>query len=365
MPQWTTGQSNAINARNKNILVSAAAGSGKTAVLVERVIKLITDKTNPVDIDRLLIVTFTNAAAAEMRYRISKSLNGLIKSNPNDSFYKRQLSLLPNAKISTIDAFCASLVKEHFYELSINQDFSTFDESELQLLEDNVISETLDKYFEENNADFISLFEMFTSPGNEKPVINAVKRLLRFIYAQPFPYKWLEKSAELYNPDISLAESVWFEYVKNEIDYLSAYALELAKENMSLIDFEDEKINLKFSDVINDDIKEIERIQALSYSWTDLINERKPSFKRMPSSSKVDKAVSEKIKANREVYKSILTKDIESFLISDEDDYRNDAKVLYKRIQSLTELLKAVDERLMQEIAALEEKIAAARRALD
>ncbi len=91
---------------------------------------------------------------------------------------------------------------------------------------------------------------MFTSPGNEKPVINAVKRLLRFIYAQPFPYKWLEKSAELYNPDISLAESVWFEYVKNEIDYLSAYALELAKENMSLIDFEDEKINLKFSDVI-------------------------------------------------------------------------------------------------------------------
>ena len=349
MPQWTPGQSNAINARNKNILVSAAAGSGKTAVLVERVIKLITDKTNPVDIDRLLIVTFTNAAAAEMRYRISKSLNGLIKSNPNDSFYKRQLSLLPNAKISTIDAFCASLVKEHFYELSINQDFSTFDESELQLLEDNVISETLDKCFEENNADFISLFEMFTSPGNEKPVINAVKRLLRFIYAQPFPYKWLEKSAELYNPDISLAESVWFEYVKNEIDYLSAYALELAKENMSLIDFEDEKINLKFSDVINDDIKEIERIQALSYSWTDLINERKPSFKRMPSSSKVDKAVSEKIKANREVYKSILTKDIESFLISDEDDYRNDAKVLYKRIQSLTELLKAVDERLMQE----------------
>ena len=147
MPQWTPGQSNAINARNKNILVSAAAGSGKTAVLVERVIKLITDKTNPVDIDRLLIVTFTNAAAAEMRYRISKSLNGLIKSNPNDSFYKRQLSLLPNAKISTIDAFCASLVKEHFYELSINQDFSTFDESELQLLEDNVISETLDKCF--------------------------------------------------------------------------------------------------------------------------------------------------------------------------------------------------------------------------
>lgn len=349
MPQWTAGQSNAITARNKNILVSAAAGSGKTAVLVERVIRLITDKSNPVDIDRLLIVTFTNAAAAEMRYRISKSLNELIRANPRDSFYKHQLSLLPNAKISTIDAFCTSLVKEHFYELSINQDFSTFDESELQLLEDNVIGEILDQCFEESNTDFISLFEMFTSPGNEKPVVSAVKRLLRFIYAQPFPYKWLEKSAELYSPDIPLADSVWFAYIKNEIDYLSSYALELAKENLSLIDFEDEKLNIKFSEVINDDIQEIERIKVNSHRWSDLISERKPAFKRMPSSAKVDKAVSEKIKANREIYKTILTKDIEGFLVADEDDYQNDSKTLYIRMQSLIKLVKEVDKRLMEE----------------
>lgn len=349
MPQWTAGQSNAITARNKNILVSAAAGSGKTAVLVERVIRLITDKSNPVDIDRLLIVTFTNAAAAEMRYRISKSLNELIKTNPHDSFYKHQLSLLPNAKISTIDAFCTSLVKEHFYELSINQDFSTFDESELQLLEDNVIGEILDQCFEENHSDLIALFEMFTSPGNEKPIVSAVKRLLRFIYAQPFPYIWLEKSAELYNPSIPLADSVWFAYIKNEIEYLSSYALELAKENLSLIDFEDDKLNIKFSDVINDDIQEIERIKANSYKWSDLIGQKKPSFKRMPSSAKIDKTISEKIKANRDIYKSILTKEIESFLVTDEDSYKNDLNKLYIHMQSLIKLVKAVDKRLMEE----------------
>lgn len=349
MPQWTAGQNNAITARNKNILVSAAAGSGKTAVLVERVIRLITDEPNPVDIDELLIVTFTNAAAAEMRSRISKSLTKLIKENPDNTFYKRQLSLLPNAQISTIDAFCTSLVKEHFYDLSINQDFSIFDESELQLLEDNVISEILDKCFDEGDTDFISLFEMFTAPGNEKPVINAVKRLLRFIYAQPFPYKWLEKSADLYNPDIPLADSVWFEYIRNEIEYLSEYALNLAKENLHLIDFEDEKLNIKFSDVINDDINEIERLIRLSSSWTDLINERKPAFKRMPSSSKADKTISEKIKSNREIYKTILTKDIESFLCADENDYINDSKILYRHIQSLIKLVEAVDERLMEE----------------
>lgn len=187
-----------------------------------------------------------------------------------------------------------ALLKSNFYELSINQDFSTFDESELQLLEDNVIGEILDKCFEDDNKDFISLFEMFTAPGNEKPIISAVKRLLRFIYAQPFPYKWLEKSAELYNPDIPLADSVWFDYIKNEIEYLSDYALELAKENLALIDFEDEKLNIKFSDVINDDINEIEKIKNYSSDWTDLLGERKPAFKRMPSSSKVVKLSAKK-----------------------------------------------------------------------
>ena len=140
MPQWTKAQNDAITAKGRNILVSAAAGSGKTAVLVERVKQIITDKDNPVDIDKLLIVTFTNAAAAEMRYRISKSLNACIKKNPSEQFYRKQLSLLPNARICTIDAFCANLVKEHFYDLSINQDFSLFDESELQLLEHAIIS---------------------------------------------------------------------------------------------------------------------------------------------------------------------------------------------------------------------------------
>ncbi|MCM1114449.1 MAG: UvrD-helicase domain-containing protein, partial [Clostridium sp.] len=94
MPQWTPQQNNAITARDRNILVSAAAGSGKTAVLVERVIRMVTDKDNPVNLDSLLVVTFTNAAAAEMRFRISKSLNDLIKKFPNDVFYKKQLSLL-------------------------------------------------------------------------------------------------------------------------------------------------------------------------------------------------------------------------------------------------------------------------------
>ena len=134
MSEWTTQQNDAINARGRNILVSAAAGSGKTAVLVERVIKKITDNENPVDIDKLLIVTFTNNAAAEMKSRITKSLKDILRNEPFNKNALRQLNLMSNAQICTIDSFCIRLVRENFFELGINQDFTNLDENESSLL---------------------------------------------------------------------------------------------------------------------------------------------------------------------------------------------------------------------------------------
>lgn len=350
MPEWTTGQKNAIEARNRNILVSAAAGSGKTAVLVERVIKLITDHENPVDIDKLLLVTFTNAAAAEMKSRISKSLTKLIKENPDEAFYRHQLSLLPNAKICTIDSFCGSLVKEHFYDLSISQDFSTFDESELQLLEDNVISDVIDAFFETEESDFISLFELFTTPGNEKPIISVVRRLLRFIYSQPFPYQWLEQAIELHSPDIPFSETVWYEYIVQEIEYLTDYALELANNNLTLFESYDCDKKEKFIDVIHDDITEITRFKnAAAKSWNDAVCERAPKFATSPPTTKLDAAVAERFKSNRDIYKGIIKTDIQSFFISDEEDYAADAKTIYSLLQALYKLVKTVDERMLEE----------------
>lgn len=350
MPQWTKAQNDAITAKGRNILVSAAAGSGKTAVLVERVKQMITDKDNPVNIDKLLIVTFTNAAAAEMRYRISKSLNACIKENPNEQFYRKQLSLLPNAKICTIDAFCANLVKEHFYDLSINQDFSLFDESELQLLEDTVISEVLDDFFEKDNCDFISLIESFTTPSNDKPIISAVKKILRFIYAQPFPYVWLDKAVDKYNPDIPFSESIWYDYIKIQLDYLFNLGISLVKENISLVDFEDAKLNEKFFTLFEDDLTEFTRFKnAFEQSWDILVNERECAFSRMPSTSKIDADIAGQIKANREIYKKLLKDEIPSFFICDEVSYVQDMKMLSKQLTALCALVKEVDTRLMLE----------------
>ncbi len=243
MPEWTTQQNNAINARGRNILVSAAAGSGKTAVLVERVIKKITDNENPVDIDKLLIVTFTNNAAAEMKSRITKSLKDILRNEPFNKNALRQLNLMSNAQICTIDSFCIRLVRENFFELGINQDFTNLDENESSLLEDNIINNIIDEHFEENDDLLIKVLEHFNKPDSEKPFINVIKRIRRFIYAQPFPYRWAYNMAELYNPEIPFENTVWYKYVIDEANYLISLAKQSVKDNFDLLkEINDEKL---------------------------------------------------------------------------------------------------------------------------
>jgi ATP-dependent helicase/nuclease subunit A len=146
---WTTEQQQVIDLRNRNILVSAAAGSGKTAVLVERIVKIITDKNHPVDIDHLLIVTFTNAAAAEMRERIGNAIEKALDEQPGNEHLLRQLTLIHNAQITTIDSFCLYVVRNHFHEIDLEPNFRIGDEGELKLLREDVLGRVLEQNYEE------------------------------------------------------------------------------------------------------------------------------------------------------------------------------------------------------------------------
>ena len=141
--KWTKDQQKVIDLRDRNILVSAAAGSGKTAVLVERIIKIITDKDKPIDVDRLLIVTFTKAAAAEMRERIANAVEKQLESNPDNIHLQKQLTLLHNAQITTIDSFCLNVIRNHFHKIDLNPNFRIADEGELKLLKSDVCDEVL------------------------------------------------------------------------------------------------------------------------------------------------------------------------------------------------------------------------------
>ena len=351
MPKWTPQQNNAITARGRNILVSAAAGSGKTAVLVERVIKKITDSKNPVDIDKLLIVTFTNNAASEMKFRITKSLKEILRKEPFNQNAQRQLNLMPNAKICTIDSFCINLVRENFFELGINQDFTNLDENEASLLEDEIISNLTDELFENNDEEFIKLVEQFNTPGNEKPFINAVKKVRRFIYAQPFPYSWAYKMSELYNSNTAFENSKWFEYIKDEADYLISIAKKCVNNNLALLNqIDDSKLNEKFENLFLNDKSLIDNVSdLLNTSWDDLVKLGVPSFARLVSTAKLDEELASEIKANRNTYTNIIKKEIPAFLICSKEDYVKSLNTLYPIIKKLIDFVKIVDARLMVE----------------
>ena len=165
---WTDDQWKAIMATGKDILVAAAAGSGKTAVLVERMINKVISKENPINVDELLVVTFTNASAAEMRNRISEALEKAINQDPTSTHLRKQLSLLNRASISTIHSFCLEVIRKYYYLIEIDPGFRIADSTEAQLLRDEVIDELFEEeYGNPNNERFFQVVDSFSNDRSD------------------------------------------------------------------------------------------------------------------------------------------------------------------------------------------------------
>ena len=210
--KFTPDQQKVIDLRNCNILVSAAAGSGKTAVLVERIVELVSDPLQGTDIDRLLIVTFTNAAAAQMRERITKALNDRAEAEPGNDHLKSQLTLIHNAKITTIDSFCLYLIRNHFNDIGLDPDFRTTDEAELKLLYREILSAILEEEFEKKEEAFLNCVEFFAFDGREKRLEELILKLYDFSMSYPWPRDWLLLHREDYRAQDweSLEKKDWF-----------------------------------------------------------------------------------------------------------------------------------------------------------
>lgn len=231
---WTPSQQNAIHAQNGSLLVSAAAGSGKTAVLVERVIERITDPVNPVDADRLLVVTFTRAAAAEMKERISIKLDGLIAENPHDSMLRRQQLLLSKANISTIHSFCSELVRENFFALDISPDFRLAEESELAILKAEAVNSVLESLYE-NEGEAFSLFaDYFSTSKSDYLLQQVILKLYEFLCAHPFPETWLQKKEQMYCCNGTITETVWGKVTVDYAKDAAQFCLALAENSLRL-----------------------------------------------------------------------------------------------------------------------------------
>ena len=216
---FTPEQQQVIELHDSNILVSAAAGSGKTAVLVERIIRMICDEAHPVDIDRLLIVTFTNAAAAEMRERIAAGISDRLMEHPESEHLQRQATLLHNAQITTIDSFSLFLLRNHFNEIGLDPAFRVADEGEIKLLQQDVLGELLEDSFAGGDEAFPKCVEYFCPGGRERVLEQHILNLSRYAASFPWPSDWLlERKADYGAMDVqTLLESDYGQYLYRHV----------------------------------------------------------------------------------------------------------------------------------------------------
>lgn len=193
MPDFTPKQKQVIDARNRDVLVSAAAGSGKTTVLVERIIQLISDEKQPLDIDRLLVVTFTRAAAREMREKIRSAIEKESNANPQNSHFKRQAAYVFHSQITTIDSFCNYIVKNYFYTIGVEPDFRILDGGEYTLLESEIIDEVLEHFYTHDSKRMLRFSDAYARKNSDEAVVDMVLKLANEAMTNPWPDTWLDE----------------------------------------------------------------------------------------------------------------------------------------------------------------------------
>ncbi len=228
---WTSDQQRVIHSRNRNLLVSAAAGSGKTAVLVERIVTMVTDEKHPVDLDRLLVMTFTNAAAAEMRERIGRAVTARLQEAPEDARLRLQAALVPHAQIQTIDSFCLSLIRNHYAGLDIDPSFRVGDEGELTLLKADVMAQLLEDCYESGKEEFERFVETYGGGKTDMGIEEVIDQVYRFSVSHPWPKEWLDQCRREFSQEgvRHFQESPWVKFLLHDI----ALQMEEFKEQLS------------------------------------------------------------------------------------------------------------------------------------
>ena len=316
--KWTNEQQKVIDLRNRNILVSAAAGSGKTAVLVERIIQMLTDPGNPVDVDRLLIVTFTEAAAAEMKERIREAIEKSLEDHPENVHLQRQATLIHSAQITTIHSFCLSVIRDHFHVLDIDPGFRIAEEGELKLLKQDVLDELLEVRYAEGEIPFLEFVEKFGTGRNDKKIEEIIFKLYEYSRSYPQPDAWLESCAQGYRTEGGdLEDSACMRRVKELAGQKAEDMLSILEEALTVCDMPDGPY--MYGDMLEAD-KEVIALIAGAGSFEEMYHfVTGISWKRL--SAKKDESVDvdkrEKVKALREKVKK-MAKDMTAMYFYEE-----------------------------------------------
>lgn len=324
--KWTKEQEQVIGLRNRNILVSAAAGSGKTAVLVQRILGKVMDPEHPVDIDRLLIMTFTRAAAGEMRERIANALEDALGENPENEHLQRQTTLIHTAQITTIDGFCAYVIRNYFHLIGLDPGYRTGEEGELKLLQEDVMKELLEAYYAKDQEKYKYFIECYAAGKSDEGIRDLIYSLYHAAMSNPYPDEWLEKCIDSYkNTDIeSIKASEWMKLLWKNVLADLEQAKGLAEEARKLC-FSPGGPYL-YDDAISSDLLLIRDAQEKALTG-DFDGTRavlgSPAFARLSTKKPkepVDDLLKEQVKELRENEKDIL-KDLGSryFTVGEEE----------------------------------------------
>ena len=336
---WTNEQKNAIEKKDSNILVAAAAGSGKTAVLVERIIrKIIVDK---VDIDKILIVTFTNAAASEMRDKILDALYKKIDENPDDLNLQKQIVLLKKSNISTIHSFCLNVIKNNFFEIDLTSNFRIATEEEMELLKQECLDDVFEEYYEKENEEFNKLLEIYTGYKDDTKLKEIILKIYSFMQSMPFPNKWLKENIYKFKENLNkeFSDTIWGKVLLKEFLEELEISIKLLEEAKRLLgsDFELDK----YLNIISTDLNILKDIKySKNNSWNDFLSKiEKLKFDRWITDKKVTNPIKDEVKNLRDNAKKKI-EDIKNkiFLFTSEEALEDIFK-MYPIFSSLEKII--------------------------
>ena len=335
--KWTEEQQQAINEKGANILVAAAAGSGKTAVLVERIInKVINEK---IDIDRILVVTFTSAAASEIRERILEAIYKKLEENPEDTNLQKQINLINKANISTIHSFCLDVIRNNFYELDISSNFRVADTTEIELMKYEVLDELFEEKYLSNDKDFEDLINIYTGYRGDEGLQNLVLNIYKFIQSSPFPEKWLNDKVNLFkNTNQDFAQTIWGKTILENIEEeLTEGIMQLQNilKDMKKID----ELS-KFTKIIQEDIYNLEDILRYTNSWDNTLTKMNNLvWQKWPTDKKITIDLKEQAKEVRNKVKEIINKSIKKKIAYDSIQANEDINEMHVTLTKLKNLL--------------------------
>ena len=345
---WTNEQLDAIYEKGSNILVAAAAGSGKTAVLVERIInKIINEK---IDIDSLLVVTFTNAAASEMKERVLNAIYKIIDAEEADEetilHLERQITLINKAQICTIDSFCLDVIRNNFFEIEISPNFRIADTAEIELLKQEILEELFEEKYEEEDEEFQKLVKTYTSYRDDTPLKDLILKIYTYIESNPYPLIWLKKQVEKFN-----IQDVKQDFSKTEWGKILLFQMsEELEDEIKKLKAERKRLSLEtelepYERIISSDLQQLETLAGNLDNWDKAYTlANNIEFLKWPSSKKITNIEKDRAKEIRDKIKKDFTSKRDKIFNSKSEEANKDSIEMYKILEKLQNLIIEFDK---------------------